>query len=84
MNKLFKNDLNEIISFENNLDLSWYDWWNYWNVIIYISISGIILIIFLFIYNSIRESSDKIDLIRNEPNVDEIVNDLLYQKRLTL
>ena len=78
-------ELKHILSFETHSSVSWYDWWNYWAPFI-----GIIIFIacFLFITTCFYSISSHTKIVQtdvpNEMEMEQIVNTLLDQKRLTL
>ena len=83
-----ESDLNQIMTIERTIPLSWYDWWNYWSNFIGI---GIFLFAFIFItysFYSVKEisstPSQKPLTVENEAQMEMLVNTLLTQKRLTL
>lgn len=86
---MFRHELAEIISLEQSAPLSWYDWWNYWSVFIGIAIAISLFLLLTIAFYSISPSdtTNKTALIQyqsKKQDVDMMVNELLYQKRLTL
>lgn len=86
---MIRSDLADIIHLEQSAPLSWYDWWNYWSVFIGIIFSIILFLLLTVAFYSISSSDGGKDtklvpFDSSKQDIDTMVNELLYQKRLTL
>jgi len=85
-----KNELLDIIEIEQSIPLSWYDWWNYWATFIGI---GVFIMLFFFLTSCFYAINPKsinntntaiVPTNKNDLELEQMVNTLLTQKRLTL
>lgn len=78
------NELVEILDIESSTPLSWFDWWNYWQTFIGILVFVTAFILLTMSYYSIGTPKNEIQVYKKTQDVDQLVTDILSQKRLTL